>query len=118
MTFRVLADENVDHRVVFRLEHYGHDAVHVDLASELGKGSDDHCIAQHSLESDRLILTNDLDFLTDFSTEDYRGVLFITEDTLTTSEIAEIVHEISKRIEQEHIEDLLFVSSSWLDESK
>lgn len=32
MAFRGLADENVDHRVMYRLEHYGHDAVHVDLA--------------------------------------------------------------------------------------
>ena len=41
MTFRVLTDENVEH-------WDGHDVVHVDLASEVGKGTDDHRIAQHS----------------------------------------------------------------------
>lgn len=37
MTFRVLADENVDQRVVHRLDHYGHDVEHVDFVSDLGK---------------------------------------------------------------------------------
>lgn len=31
MTFRVLADENVDHRTVNRLSHYGHAVEHIDF---------------------------------------------------------------------------------------
>ena len=49
MSFRILADEDVDHRVVHRLRHYGHDVEHVDFVAELGKGIDGGSIAQYPL---------------------------------------------------------------------
>jgi predicted nuclease of predicted toxin-antitoxin system len=54
MTARILADENVDHRVVHRLENYGYDIEHVDFASGLEKGSGDTDVADYSLETERL----------------------------------------------------------------
>jgi hypothetical protein len=47
MTVRILADENIDHRVVHRLDNYGHDVEHVDFASGLDKGSDDASVATY-----------------------------------------------------------------------
>ncbi len=46
MSLRLLADENVDHRVVHLLRHYGHDVEHVDFVSTLGKGIGDRRIAR------------------------------------------------------------------------
>ena len=74
MNLRFLADENVDHRVVYRLDHYGHD---VETVSALGKGTDDADIARYSFETGRTILTSDDDFLTDFSPEEYSGLFFM-----------------------------------------
>lgn len=95
MGFRILADENVECRVVHRLDHYGHDVENVDFVGSLGKGTDDGEIAQYSVETNRLILTNDDDFLREFDEPAYSGVLFIENETLSTTEIADIVHGIS-----------------------
>lgn len=70
MVYRLVADENVDYRVVHRLEHYGHDIEHVDRVPTLGKGSNDEAIAAYSLDENRLTLTND-DFLREFDAEEY-----------------------------------------------
>jgi hypothetical protein len=64
-------------RIVHRLEHYGHTIKHVDYVPELGKGTNDDAIATYSLDTDRLILTNDDDFLREFGAGDYRGLLFV-----------------------------------------
>lgn len=115
MSLRVLADENVDHQVVYRLAHYGHDIEHVDFVSALGKGSSDETIARYSRQEDRHILTNDDDFLTDFTGDEYHGLFFITDETLAGTEIAEIVHTISELVPSERpTNTILYVSSNWL----
>jgi hypothetical protein len=93
MTVRILADENVDHRVVHRLEHYGYDVEHVDFVPALGKGTDDEQIAQYSTDTDRAVLTSDDDFLTGFDPGDYAGLLLIEDDSLSPATVADIVHE-------------------------
>lgn len=114
MVYRLLADENVDYWVVHRLEHYGHDVEHVDRAPELGKGSSDEEIAAYSIADDRLILTNDDDFLREFCSDDYCGLLFIEDETLSSATIADIVHAISEHVGQDEIEDVFYVSTNWL----
>ena len=114
MSFIILADENVDHRVVHTLRYLGHVVDHVDFVSTLGKGSTDDDIAAHSLEHDHLILTSDDDFLRAFESSEYAGLLFIENDRLPPGEVAEIVHNISKHVSQSDIDDVFFVSSSWL----
>lgn len=93
MSFVIVADENVDHRVVHTLRNLGHVVDHVDFVSTLGKGSTDEAIAAYSLEHDHLILE---------------------DDRLPPGEVAEIVHSISKQVSQSDIDDVFFVSPSWL----
>jgi predicted nuclease of predicted toxin-antitoxin system len=50
--FSILADENVDHRVVHTLRNLGHVVDHVDFVSTLGKGSTDEDIAAYSRQHD------------------------------------------------------------------
>lgn len=114
MSFRLLADENVDHRVVHRLEHYGHDIEHVDFVAELGKGSADEKIAEYCRTTNRLLVTNDDDFLTDFDEEDHQGLLFIGDETLSAEQIADILHTIATTVDQETIQNVFYVSSAWL----
>ncbi|WP_318570649.1 DUF5615 family PIN-like protein [Salinigranum marinum] len=63
MAYRLILDENVEREVFHRLENYGHDVEHVDFVPELGKGTADHPIAQYSLDTDRVIVTYDDDFV-------------------------------------------------------
>lgn len=114
MTLRLLADENVDHRVVHRIDHFGHDIEHVDFVPALGKGCSDEAIAQYSEDENRLVLTNDDDFLTGFTDDDYRGLLFIADDSLSGDGIAAIVHAIGETLEAEQLDGVIYVSSNWL----
>lgn len=116
MSFRLLADENVDHRVVHRLRHYGHDVEHVDFVGELGKGADDGSIAQYSRSTDRLLLTSDDDFLTDFDETAYRGLLFVEDEGLSARQVSDIVHSIAELVSQEDVEGVFYVSRAWLRE--
>lgn len=104
----------IDHRIVHRLEHYGHDIEHVEYVSELGKGTDDEDIAAYSLDTDRLILTYDDDFLREFDASDYRGLLFIENDTLTSETVSDIVHTMSEHIDHEQADNVLYVSTNWV----
>jgi len=113
MTARILADENVDHRVVHRLENYGHDVEHVDFAAQLDKGSDDSDVAEYSLETDRLLLTSDDDFLTDFGTTEYTGLLFVDDDALGPVAISDIVNEIVTSV-TDPSGHTYYVSRNWL----
>lgn len=70
MAYRLLLDENVEYEVFHRLENYGHDVVHVDFVADLGKGTDDLSIAQFSRDTDRIIVTDDDDFVLSVDEED------------------------------------------------
>ncbi|PSP87817.1 hypothetical protein BRC90_09260 [Halobacteriales archaeon QS_4_69_34] len=67
-------------------------------------------IAQYSLEEDRLVLTSDDGFLTDFESAAFRGLLFIEDETLSTTTVADVVHAIAETVEQEHVEGVLYVT--------
>lgn len=114
MAYRIVADENIDHRIVHRLEHYGHDVEHVDYADALGKGTDDATIAAYSTARDRLILSNDDDFLREFDSDDYRGLLFIEDDSLSGTAVADIVHAMAGSVGHEQANGVLYVSTNWL----
>lgn len=114
MGCRVIADENIEHRVVYRLDHYGHDVEHIDFVVPLGKGTSDEEIVQYSVEADRLILTNDDDFLREFDEPAHNGVLFIGDETLSTTEIADIVHAISTAVSQSDVTGIFYVSEKWI----
>lgn len=96
------------------MRHYGHAVEHVDFVAELGKGIDDKSIAQYSLSTNRLILTNDDDFLTDFSEESYSGLLFIEDERLTTGQISDIVHSVAEIVAQESVSGVFYVSREWI----
>jgi hypothetical protein len=113
MALRVLADEHIDHRVVTRLDNYGHDVVHVDFVDDLGKGSTDAAIAAHSLATDRFVLTSDDDFLTAVSSDAYHGLLFVPDEQLAPATVADIVHAIDAAVDADGLSGPLFVTPAW-----
>jgi predicted nuclease of predicted toxin-antitoxin system len=82
--------------------------------AELGKSTTDDVIAAYSLDTDRLILTNDDDFLREFDASAYCGLLFIEDETLTSETISDIVHALSEHIDHEQADGVLYVSTNWL----
>ena len=76
MAYRILAGENVERATVNYLRKIGHGVKRLDDVAELGLGAGDELIARYAREYDRLILTQDDDFLTERDVEDTAGVLF------------------------------------------
>lgn len=98
MPFAVLADEHVERRVATLLSDWGHDVVLVVDALE--PSVDDEVIAAYARETDRLILTSDTDFLTEYGPGDHAGVLFQPDDELRPYRVASIVDEIASHLPQ------------------
>ncbi|MDZ7731268.1 MAG: DUF5615 family PIN-like protein [Natrialbaceae archaeon] len=114
MAYRFILDENVEHEVLHRLENYGHDVDHMDFVSDLGKGSADQPIARYSLESDRVIVTYDDDFVLDMDEGQYRAVLYFDDATLSVQQVADIIHAVSQTYPQEELQGLEYVGQEWL----
>lgn len=113
MAYRVLADENVERATVNYLRKLGHDVEHLDDVAELGLGAEDESIARYAREHDRLILTQDDDFFAELDIETTAGVLFQRDQTLSTRDVGDAVHEMSQYLDQSDIV-LEYVSSNWL----
>lgn len=114
MSYRLILDENVENEVARRLENYGHDVTHVAFVPELGKGTSDDRIARYSLETERTILTYDDDFVHLVEREMFHSVLYITDQTLSTDQLADAVHRVSQRYPQSELTGLEFLGSEWL----
>jgi predicted nuclease of predicted toxin-antitoxin system len=114
MVYRLLLDENVEHEVFHRLENYGHDVEHVDFVPKLGKGTADHPIAQYSLNTDRVIVTYDDDFVLDVDEGTYRAVLYFDNATLSVEQVADIIHAVSQQYPQAELVGLEYVGEEWL----
>lgn len=114
MGYRLLLDENVEHEVGHRLEHWGHDVEHVDFVPELGKGAEDRRIAQFSLDANRIIVTYDADFVLDVDEDAYRAALYFSNAELSVTAVADVVHAVSKHYPQTEIDGLEYVGDEWL----
>jgi len=113
MGYRLLADENVERATLRYLEKMGHDVERLDDVGELGLGAEDESIARYAREHDRLILTQDDDFFTELEAEHTAGILFQRDQTLSTREVGDAVHEMSQYIDQSNV-ILEYVSKNWL----
>ena len=114
MGYRLVLDENVEHEVLHRLENYGHDVEHTDFVRELGKGIDDYPIARYSRKTGRAIVTYDDDFVLRVDESEYHAVLYVGDETLPASEVADAVHELSRHYPQSGLPGLQYVGAGWL----
>ena len=114
MVYRLLLDENVEHEVGHRLENYGHDIEHTDFIPELGKGTDDFSLAKYARETDRILLTYDDDFVLKLSPNEVDTIFYISDASLQTDTVADIVDTVSKHYPQEEIEGVEYIGAEWL----
>ena len=113
MGYRIVADENVEPSTRQYLGELGHDVEWIGDVPELGLGAADDEIAAYSIETDRLVLTQDDDFFTDLRIDDSAGVLFQRDQTLSTREVGDIVDELSRYVLQQHV-DPEYIGRNWL----
>jgi predicted nuclease of predicted toxin-antitoxin system len=103
MAYRILADENIERATVNYLRKLGHDVERLDDVEELGLGAGDESIVRYAREHDRLILTQDDDFFAELDIETMAGVLFQRDQTLSTRDVDDAVHEMSQYLDQSDI---------------
>lgn len=84
MGYRVLADENIERAAVYYLRKLDYDVEWIGDVPELGIGVDDVSIAAYARENDRLILTQDVDFLTELDVDDTESTVPDGSDPLRT----------------------------------
>jgi predicted nuclease of predicted toxin-antitoxin system len=112
MGYRLLADENIEQATITYLQQLDHDVEWIGGVAELGLGVSDDVIASYAASADRLILTQDDDFLAIAANRPV-GVLFQTEETLSAREVGDIVDELSEHVAQADIV-VEYVSQNWL----
>jgi predicted nuclease of predicted toxin-antitoxin system len=98
---------------VHYLRKFEHDVDRLDDVAELGLGAEDDSIARYAREHDRLILTQDHDFVSEPMIENTEGVLFQRDRTLTTREVGDAINEMAQYLDQSEI-TLEYVSRNWL----
>lgn len=91
MAYRILVDESTSPRVAELLRGKGHDAAHVSDVLEVGVT--DRTILDYASARDYVVLTHDDDFLQPRYTETV-SVLYYSDDTIDTYEIADRVDEV------------------------
>lgn len=114
MSVPLLLDENLEHEVLHRLRDYGHEVVHVDSSAGLGKGANDGNLARFSLENDVLIVTYDADFETHYGESDYWGVLLLTDNRWSATDVADTVHRIVELYPPTDLRGMNVVGREWL----
>jgi len=112
MGYRLLADENIEQATITHLQQLDHDVEWIGDVTVLGLGVSDDVIATYAARDDRLILTQDDDFLAIAANRSV-CVLFQTEETLSAREVGDIIDELSDHIDQADIV-VEYVSQNWL----
>lgn len=113
MGYRILADENIEAATLHYLRKLNHDVEWIGDVDELGLGVEDSSIVTYAQETNRVLLTQDDDFLTGFDVEETAGILFQKDQTLSAREVGDIVHELSQYIDQSDV-TLEYISRNWI----
>jgi len=110
MGYRLLADENVEPSTVEYLRRLDHEVATVADVDALALGASDQAIAASAVETGRVVLTQDDDFL---SRPSGARILVQRDQTLSAREVGDIVHELSRHISQDDV-TVEYVSRNWL----
>lgn len=113
MGYRIIADEHIEFETRRSLRGLNHDIEWIGDVAELGRHASDRSIAAYSLAEDRLVLTQDDDFLTTIDPSESAGILFQRDQTLTSRHVAAIVTEMSRHLPQSAV-TLEYVGRRWL----
>lgn len=95
MGYRLLCDENAEPETVEYLEADGHDAAHV--SEVLSTGADDEQVAAYAREDERVLVTNDTDFLNEERCPDIK-VFHYTNNRTSAYELAEMIARVESYI--------------------
>jgi len=114
MAVQFLLDEHVEPRVRHKLEAYGYDAETVGGADGLDLGDEDVTLGSYSRRTNRVIVTYDDDFVTGLERNDYYGVVYFEDSTVSARNVADILHEMASAYPESEFQRIQYGTSEWL----
>jgi predicted nuclease of predicted toxin-antitoxin system len=106
---KLLCDENIKTSILNLLGQEGHDTTRVQSALEIG--FDDEDIIEHCRSDDRVLLTNDEDFL---AFDHHSGILYLTEQTTPPRAVATAIRNIERHLPEDVLrETVVHVPNGW-----
>lgn len=111
--YRLTLDENVDREGLHRLDSYGNDVEHGDFVPELGKGTAEYPITQYSLETDRVIVPSDDDFVLEVPVGESREVSYFADATLSARQVVDVIHTGSQNAPRDEPQGFEYVGEGW-----
>lgn len=92
--FKFITDENIQNKVIDYLTMLGLDIF--DIKQKRLQGTPDHEILDLAVSENRIILTQDSDFGTDFFTSGFRatGIIYIRPGHVNSSEVIKILEAV------------------------
>jgi len=105
------ADEHVPHAFVTALDSNGFDVL--EAAAERGQIADPRLLAW-ATEQDRVLVTNDRDFVTIARDSDHAGVAIYASQTLTAGEFVRAVRRLDRQFTPRSIANRCCWLEQWL----
>jgi predicted nuclease of predicted toxin-antitoxin system len=114
MPLSLLLDEMIEHEVLYRLEKLGHDVEHVHFHDELNTGDSDQRLARYSLDTGRIVVTYDSDWVENLDEGEFHCVLLFGDETLAAESVSRIVHNMSKAYPESAFQGVQKTGREWL----
>jgi predicted nuclease of predicted toxin-antitoxin system len=109
-----LLDEDTERALAPKLTEVGHDVERVATVDALGTGSDDREVCEYALETDRIVVSHDDDFLT-HPVDAHAGVFYVPNQRLSAHQVASIVQSVVDAYgSQDRIDPVVFLTENWL----
>lgn len=114
MRVSFLLDENIAAPLADKLEKADHDVERVVDVNELGEGVDDATIRRYAVESGRLIVTSDDDFV-QMPTDSHSGVFYVPDQSLAPHELYHVIQRVIEAFpNREAMETVTYITADWL----
>jgi predicted nuclease of predicted toxin-antitoxin system len=114
MELRFLLDEDTESILASRLSKSGYDTERVVDVDELGRASTDAQIRDYAVETDRIIVTHDDDYLA-FPVESHTGVFYVPNQRLSSHEVFRIVQSVAEAYDsRDEMQPIIFLTKDWL----
>lgn len=105
-------DENVPRAFVTALESNGFDVL--TAGEERGEHTVDTALLEWADSNDRVLVTNDRDFVTLDSEYDHAGIVVYTDQSLAPGEFARAVRRIDRQLKPDDLRNELVWLDSWI----
>lgn len=113
MTLSFVADEHVKRVFITELRANGYDVAWTDGGYARGASDVEHL--EHSREDDRVVLSNDSDFLRLHDEYDHAGIVLYDDQNMPVTEFIQGIKRIERFVPEEELRGNVVWLDAWVD---